>query len=72
MADREWFVNGVQILETGVEEYFVLGVQVNEDQASGATAALSGTVTASITEAHIRAGAKTIVLTLNNDTWIAV
>ena len=35
MADREWFVNGVQILETGTEEYFVHGVQVNEDQAAG-------------------------------------
>ena len=34
MADRQWFVNGVQIFETGTEEYFVAGVQVNEDQAA--------------------------------------
>ena len=35
------------------------------------TAALTGTATASITEADIVSGGKTIILTLTNDTWIA-
>lgn len=35
------------------------------------TAALSGTVTASISEVDIRAGGKTIILTLSDDTWVA-
>jgi hypothetical protein len=35
------------------------------------TAAVTGTATASITEADIVAGGKTIILTLTNDTWIA-
>jgi hypothetical protein len=38
--------------------------------ASGA-AAVSGTATASITEADIVAGGKTIIITLTNDTWVA-
>ncbi len=33
MANRQWFVEGVQVFETGEEEYFVEGVQLNEDQA---------------------------------------
>jgi len=37
-----------------------------------ASAALTGTVTASITEADIVTGGKTIILTLTNDTWVAV
>lgn len=36
-----------------------------------ATAALTGTVTASITESDIVAGGKTIILTLTGDTWVA-
>lgn len=35
------------------------------------TIALTGTVTASITEADIVTGGKTIILTINNDTWVA-
>lgn len=35
------------------------------------TCALTGTVTASITEADIVTGGKTIILTLTNDTWVA-
>lgn len=35
------------------------------------TCTLSGTATASITEADITAGGKTIILTLANDTWVA-
>lgn len=36
-----------------------------------ASAAISGTVTASITEADIVTGGKTIIITLTGDTWIA-
>lgn len=36
-----------------------------------ATAAITGTITASATEADIRAGGKTIIITLTNDTWAA-
>ncbi len=36
-----------------------------------ASVALTGTITASVTEADIVAGGKTIILTLTNDTWIA-
>jgi hypothetical protein len=38
---------------------------------AAATCALSGTVTASITESDIVAGGKTIILTLTGDTWVA-
>jgi hypothetical protein len=37
---------------------------------TGVTAALTGTITASVTEADIVAGGKTIILTLTGDTWI--
>jgi len=37
-----------------------------------ASIALTGTATASITEADIVTGGKTIILTLTNDTWVAV
>ncbi|MDD5406989.1 MAG: hypothetical protein PHE73_08645 [Sulfurovaceae bacterium] len=37
----------------------------------GRTIALTGTATASITEADIVAGGKTIILTLTGDTWVA-
>jgi hypothetical protein len=36
-----------------------------------ASAALTGTITASVTEADIVAGSKTIILTLTNETWVA-
>lgn len=35
------------------------------------SAALTGTITSSTTESDIRAGGKTIILTLTNDTWVA-
>tara|TARA_R110000868_G_scaffold19561_7_gene84227 strand:- start:2860 stop:3378 length:519 start_codon:yes stop_codon:yes gene_type:complete len=35
------------------------------------TAALTGTITASVTEADIVTGGKTLIITLTNDTWIA-
>jgi len=28
MVDRQWFAEGVQVYETGEEEYFVEGVQI--------------------------------------------
>ncbi len=37
----------------------------------GPVATLTGTVTASITEADIVAGGKTIIITLTGDTWVA-
>lgn len=39
--------------------------------AAGATAAISGTITPSATEADIVAGGKTLIITLTGDTWIA-
>lgn len=38
---------------------------------TGVSAALTGTITESVTEADIVAGGKTIILTLTGDTWIA-
>lgn len=35
-----------------------------------ATAALTGTITSSATEAHVRTGGRTIILTLTGDTWV--
>ena len=72
MADREYFVEGVQVYESGEEEYFVEGVQLVEDQAAGTTCTLSGTAyTDTINEDDITAGGKTIILTLTGDTWAA-
>jgi len=42
-----------------------------EGVAGGGSAALSGTVTASIDEDDINTGGKTIILTLTDDTWVA-
>ncbi len=36
-----------------------------------ATAAITGTATAAITEVDIRAGGKTVIITLTDDTWVA-
>ena len=33
MAERQWFGFDQQVHEEGVEEYFVLDMQINEDQA---------------------------------------
>lgn len=38
---------------------------------SGRRAAITGTITASVTETDIVAGGKTIIITLTGDTWIA-
>ena len=37
----------------------------------GRTAVITGTITASVTEADIVTGGKTLIITLANDTWIA-
>lgn len=72
MADRQWFASGIQIFEEGEGEYFVGGVQINEDQATSATtAAVTGTATASINETDVVNGGKTIIITLTNGTWKA-
>lgn len=34
MADRQWFAEGVQVFETGEEEFFAEGWQINEDEAA--------------------------------------
>ena len=44
---------------------------VLKEAAAGASAALTGTATATINEADIVAGGKTIVVTLTSETWIA-
>jgi hypothetical protein len=45
--------------------------QAGGAQASGASAVVTGTITASVTEADIVAGGKTVIITLTGDTWIA-
>lgn len=37
MPDRQWFAEGVQVFETGEEEFFAGGVQLTEDQAEAGT-----------------------------------
>lgn len=53
----------------GGDSFFVMGFAVTP----GVTisAALTGTATASITEADVVAGGKTIIITLTGDTWVA-
>jgi hypothetical protein len=46
--------------------------QRNERQLPPAYAVVTGTATASITEADVVTGGKTIIVTLANDTWVAV
>ena len=41
------------------------------DLTASTSVALTGTVTASITEADIVAGGNTIILTLTDDTWVS-
>jgi len=45
MADRDWFVEDIQLEEEGTEEYFVEGININEDQA----AAVGGRIMSSLT-----------------------
>lgn len=44
---------------------------VTRNAVAGVSAAVTGTATASITEADVVAGGKTIIITLTGDTWIA-
>lgn len=46
------------------------GLVQGSQTSSGPSAALSGTVTGSITESDVIAGNKTIILTLTGDTWV--
>jgi len=45
-------------------------IAFNVNAAAGGSVALTGTITASTTEANIIAGGKTIILTLTGDTWV--
>jgi hypothetical protein len=56
--------------KTRWELYYPIG-RVSYFFANPVNAALTGTITASATEADIVAGGKTIVITLTGDTWIA-
>ena len=50
----------------------MLGQQLQKATGAAApTAAITGTATASITEADVVAGGKTIIITLTGDTWVA-
>lgn len=62
---KKWF------LETGTEKVSVGGKWLLGTTASGATAAITGTATSSITESDIVTGGKTIIITLTDDTWKA-
>ena len=42
-----------------------------QNKAAAVSAAVSGTITAAVTEADIVAGGKTLIITLTGDTWIA-
>jgi hypothetical protein len=60
------------LLETSATDGYLLedgtGVLLLEQQES---AAITGTITASVTKADIVAGGKTLIITLTEDTWIA-
>ncbi len=49
----------------------IAGAILNGAAGTGPSAAVTGTITPSATEAEIVAGAKTIILTLSNETWDA-
>jgi hypothetical protein len=73
MAGRQAQIPGGGFInETGTRQAQIPGDGfVNETVAAGASAALTGTATATINEADIVAGGKTIILTLTGDTWIS-
>ena len=57
---RQWFAHGIQVYETGEEEYFVRGMQLCNDQADGAATldAAAGSVSvtgAAATFVHVTA-----------------
>ena len=56
----------------GFPLHVLLGQQLQKATGAAApTAAITGTATASITEADVVAGGKTIIITLTGDTWVA-
>jgi hypothetical protein len=55
-----------------VSAYRVSRYRISRDGIdAGATAAITGTATASITESDVVTGGKTIIITLAGDTWVA-
>lgn len=60
-----------KVLEEDGSRYAVVGDNVYEFVATGATAAITGTATASITESDVVTGGKTIIITLTGDTFKA-
>ena len=48
-----------------------MGFRLFFGQQAGTSAALTGTITAGVTEADIVTGGKTLIITLTGDTWIA-
>lgn len=64
------FVYGQTICETREAQSFVGGVTVCETTPA-VTAEITGTATASIDEADVVAGGKTIIITLTGDTFVA-
>lgn len=72
-SPKGWFdltaVSGGWFDKTARREGWFDG-QLLETPSTGASAALSGTITTA-TEANIVAGGKTIILTLTGDTWVA-
>ncbi len=64
-----WRVRTTDPLDTG--NYGAWATTRSFTTAAATSAALTGTVTASITEADIVTGGKTIILTLTGDTWVA-
>ena len=73
------FENIVLNIETGgvvavsVTAYDTIAIEEYKELSLSAaiSAAVTGTATASITEADIVTGGKTIIITLTGDTWIA-
>jgi hypothetical protein len=63
-------VNGV-ITDVDFTGYRLVNGVVVQGAGSSASAAITGTATASITEADIVTGGKTIIITLTGDTWVA-
>jgi len=49
----------------------ISGIAIEIKKATGYTAAIAGTATASINDSHVVAGGKTITISLTSDTWVA-
>jgi hypothetical protein len=70
MANRKYIIGG-KIYEATGSRKVIVGGKVLEEAISTASAALTGTATASITETDIVNGGKTIIITLTGDTFKA-